>query len=84
MKQKTLTFGKDCINKNAFHKKGKPVSIDEVDIRKSMLSSIYSYVNKVLFKYFIRYINENDPFLALSCIKLSQMNACVKYFNRNS
>ena len=30
---KSLTFGKDCINKNAFHKNGKPVSIDEVFIR---------------------------------------------------
>ena len=33
MEQKTLTFAKDCINENAFHKNGKPVSIDEVDIR---------------------------------------------------
>ena len=33
MEQKTLTFGKDYINKNAFHENGKPVSIDEVDIR---------------------------------------------------
>ena len=33
MEQKTLTFVKDCINKNAFHKNVKPVSIDEVDIR---------------------------------------------------
>ena len=31
--QKILIFDKQCLNKNAFHKNKKPVSIDKVDIK---------------------------------------------------
>ena len=32
MEQKALVLGKDCVNKNAFHKNGTAFSIDDVDI----------------------------------------------------
>ena len=51
MEQKALIFGENCINKNAFHKNGKPISIDKVDIRRIVLSSKYSYGDKDSFKY---------------------------------
>ena len=39
MEQKTLTFGEDCINKNTFHKNKRAIIIDEVDIKRVVLSS---------------------------------------------
>ena len=32
MEQKVLMFGKECINKNIFHKNGKPINIDKAEI----------------------------------------------------
>ena len=57
MEQKALIFGKNCINKNAFHKNKRPIDIDEVDIKIIVLSGKHSYDNKGSFKYFIGYIN---------------------------
>ena len=37
MEQKGLIFGEDCVNKNALHKNGKPINIDEVDITRIVL-----------------------------------------------
>ena len=62
MEQKALTFGDDCINKNAFHKNERPINTDEVDIRRIVLSSKYSYGNNSSFKYFIGYINIGNIF----------------------
>ena len=39
MEQKVLIFSEDYINKNAFHKIKRPSNIDEVDIRRTVLSS---------------------------------------------
>ena len=88
MEQKALIFGRDCFNQNAFHKNGKPASIDKVDIlistsNRSVLSNKDSYVNKGLFKYFIRHIHNRIAFPVPLCIKLPQMNAHVKYFDSN-
>ena len=49
-----------------------------------MLSSIHWYVNKVSFKYFIGYITKTNAFPIPSCIKLSQMNGYVKYYDNNN
>ena len=38
MEQKVLIFGKQCINKNAYHKNKRLISIDKVDIRRIVLS----------------------------------------------
>ena len=48
-----------------------------------MLSSKHSCGNKGSFKYFIGYINKNDPFPAPLCIKLPEMNGYTKYFDNN-
>ena len=39
MEQKVLIFGEDRINRNDFDKDKRPFNIDEVDIRRIVLSS---------------------------------------------
>ena len=65
-----------------FHKYKKPITIDEVDIKKIVLSSKESYGNKCAFKYFIGYISNDYGNIPL-CIRLPQMNASVKYFKHS-
>ena len=60
------------------------IKIDEVDIRRIVLSSTHSYGNKGLFKYFIGYINNDNAFLIPLCINLPQMNGYTKYFDINN
>ena len=79
-----MIFGKDCINKHAFHKDKRPINIDEVNIRRIVLSRVYSCCNKGSFKYFIGYIHKNEAFPKLFCIKLPEMNSFVKYFDNNN
>ena len=83
MEQNALIFGKDCINKNPCHKNKRPINIDEVDIRRIVLSSKHSYGNKGSFKYFIGYINNDSTFPIPLCIKIPQINGYVKYFDKN-
>ena len=80
MDQKVLMFGEYYINKNAFHKNGRPISIDKVDIRRIVLSSKHWYASKGPFKYFTGYIDETNIFPVPLYIKLLQMNGYVKYF----
>ena len=47
MGQKALISGENCINKNAFHKNGRPISIDKVDIRRIVLSNKFHMVTKI-------------------------------------
>ena len=84
MEQNTLIFGEDCINKNAFHKNKRPINIDEVDIKRIVLSSKHSYGNRDSFKYFIGYIDIGNILPAPLCIKLPQMNGYTKYFDNNN
>ena len=81
---KTLTFDDQCINKNAFYKNKKPSSIDEVEIKTMVLSSIHLYGNKDLFKYFIGYTTKTNAFPIPLCINLPQIDGCTKYFNNNN
>ena len=69
MEEKALKFGEDCINKNAFHTNKRSINIDEVDIRRVVLSSKHGYGNKGSFKYFIGYINKGNAFPIPLCIK---------------
>ena len=48
--------------KNAFHKNKKPISINEVKLKRILLSKKDPYDRKCSFKYFIGYINETDVF----------------------
>ena len=75
MEQKALLFGEDCINKNAFHKNKRPININEVNIRRIVLTNKHSYGNKGSFKYFIGYLHMGTVFPAPLCIKLLQMNS---------
>ena len=79
MIKKAFIFYKQCINNNTFHRNKKLISINEVHIRKIVLSKKDLYGKKGSFGYFIWYINETDTFAVLLCINLSQMNGYVKY-----
>ena len=83
MEQKVLFSDKKCINKNAFHKNKKRISIDKIEIRRIVLSEKESYGKKCTFKCYIRKINETDAFTVPLCITLRQINGYVKYFNDN-
>ena len=84
MNKKILSFDKQHINENEFHKNKKPIIIDKVEIRRTALSQKYLYSTKGSFKYFIGYINETDAFPVPSCIKLPQINGYLKYFDSNN
>ena len=81
--QEPVYFGENSIIKSAFHKNKRPIYINEVDIKKIVLSHKNSY-GKNSFKYFIRYRHEGNAFLSPLCVKLPQINACAKYFDKKS
>ena len=51
MEQKVFTFGEKYINKNKFHMHGKSINVNEVDIKKVLLSNKVLNVNKGSYKY---------------------------------
>ena len=51
MEKKVLGFGIECVIKNSLQKCKRPISTDQVDIKKIALSSKESYGNKGVFKY---------------------------------
>ena len=81
MEQKFIIFGDQYINKNAFHKDKKTISIAKVGIKRIVLSKNDSYGKKGSFKYFIGYITTHIKPL---CIKLPKVNEYVKYLDRNN
>ena len=81
MEQKFIIFGDQYINKNAFHKDKKTISIAKVGIKRIVLSKKDSYGKKGSFKYFIGYITTHIKPL---CIKLPKVNEYVKYLDRNN
>ena len=83
MEQVAVYFGENSIIKRAFHKNKKPININEVDIKRIALSDKKSY-GKDSFKYFIGYRHEGNAFPSLLCVKLPQMNAYTKYFDKNN
>ena len=83
MEQVAVHFGENSIIKRAFHKNKKPININEVDIKRIASSDKRSY-GKDSFKYFIGYRHEGNAFPSPLCIKLPQMNAYTKYFDKNN
>ena len=79
-----MIFDKQCINKNTFHKNKRKISIDEVEIRRRVLSKKFVCGKKGSFKFFIGYINETEAFAVSLCINLLQMNEYVRYFDINN
>ena len=77
-----MIFDRHCIVKNMFDRCVEPVNTNKLDIKKIMLSKKDSYVNKGAFKHFIGYIS-NSGNIPLYII-LPQMNAYVKYFDKNN
>ena len=90
MKEKALIFDKQSINKNAFHKNKKPISIGKAENRKIVLSIKDSYDKKGSFKYSFNYsiqfysMNKTDAFPMPLFIKLPQVNGYIKHFNSNN
>ena len=83
MKQEGISFRENGIIKNVFHKNEKPININEVDIERIALSDKKS-LSKDSLKYFIGYRHDGNAFPSSLCIKVPQMNAYAKYFDKNS
>ena len=64
IEQEALYFGENDIIKNAFHKNKRPRNINEVDIKRIVLSDKKSYGNKDTFKYLIGYRHKGNSFPA--------------------
>ena len=83
MEQEAVYFGENGIIKSTFHKNKRPININEVDIEEIVLSHKKSY-SKDSFKYFIGYRHKGNAFPSPLCVKLPQMNAYAKYFDKNN
>ena len=83
MEQEAVYFGESGIIKSAFHKNKRPININEVDIEKIVLSHKKLH-SKDSFKYFIGYRHEVNDFPSPLYVKLPQMNAYAKYFDKNN
>ena len=66
-----------------FKKIKKTININEVDIKEIVLSHKKLY-GKDSFKYFIGYRHSGNVFPLPLGIKLPEMNAYAKYFDKNS
>ena len=91
MEQEAVYFGENGIIKSAFHKNKRPIDINEIDIERIKLSDKKSYGKVSLecffdigMKYFIGYRHEGNTFPSSLCVKLPQMNAYTKYFDRTN
>ena len=78
-----MYFGENGIIKGAFHKNKKLVNVKEVDIKRIALLDKKPY-DKDWFRYFIGYRHEGNAFPSPLCIKLPQMNAYAKYFDKDN
>ena len=62
MKQKALNFLKHCNNESTFDKSKRPISIDEVDVRRTGLSEKDLFGKKSSFTCFVEYLSETNAF----------------------
>ena len=83
MEKEAIHFGENNIIKRAFHKSKKPININKADIKRIVLSDKKS-LSKDTFKYLIGYRHEGNDFPSPLCVKLPQMNAYTKYFEKNT
>ena len=79
----TVYLGENGIIKSAFDKNKRPININEVDIEEIVLSHKVSY-SKDSLKYFIGYRHKGNAFPSPLCVKLPQMNAYAKCFDKNN
>ena len=83
MEPEALYFGENGTIKSTFHENKSPININEVEIKEIMLSHKKLY-RKDSFKYFIRYTHEGNACPSLLCVKIPQMDAYAKYFDKNN
>ena len=82
MEQEALYLRENAIIKSVFYKNKRPININEVEIEE-ILSHKKSY-SKDSFKHFIGYRHKSNVFPSPLCVKLPQMNAHAKYFDKNN
>ena len=73
-----MIFDKQRINKKAFPKNKRPISIDRAETRRIVLPKKDLYGKKGSFKYFTGYMHEGNIFPIPLCTKFPQMNGHVK------
>ena len=78
IEQEAVYFEENSIIKSDFHKNKKLININEVDTDEIVLSHKKSYGN------FIGYRHKGNAFPSPLCLKIPQMNAYAKYFDKNS
>ena len=82
MSGKNIDFDDKKNRKSTFYKNKTINTIENIDVNYILVSNKKAYGNKILFKYFIGY-NDNDIIRPL-CIRLPQMTGYVKKFNENA
>ena len=81
MSVKNINFDEKKTRKSDFYKNKKLNRIDDIDVKKILVSKKESYGNKNSIKYFIGY-NDNNIIRPL-CIKLPQMTGYARKFDEN-
>ena len=81
MEQEAIYFRENDIIKSAFHKNKRSININEVDIERIAWSDKKSV--KIHLGFFIECRHEGNTFPSPLLIKLPQMNAYTKYFDKN-
>ena len=82
MEQEAVYFGENDIIKSVFHKNKRPININELDIEE-----IVSFHKNHILKTHLNTLLDTgimQCFLSPLCVKLPQMNAHVKYFDKNN
>ena len=82
MSVKNINFDGKKIRKSTFYKNKTIDTIENIDVNNILVSKIEAYGNKNSFKYFIGY-NDNGIIRPL-CIKLPQMTAYARKFDKNA
>ena len=83
MEQEAVFFRENGIIKSTFHKNKRPININEVDIEELVLSHKKSYT-KDSVKCFSGYRHRGNAFPSPLCVKIPQMNAYAKCFDKNN
>ena len=84
MSGRNFIFDDKKISKSNFYKNKKLFNIYDIDVDKILISKKEPYGEKSSFKYFLGYNDDNDyDAIRPLCIKVPQMNGCVKYFDSN-
>ena len=81
MSRKNVNFGGKKIKQSKFYKIKEVIKIDDIDVKKILVSKQEPYGSKSSFKYFIGYIG--DDAIKPLCIQLPQMIGYFRNFGGN-